>query len=169
MKYRISKTQLKSVLKESINNLVLQQLEEDPKSKVFKFLTETLIPTLTDLIISSKHAHWNVKGINFIPLHELFEEIYKNISEHQDILAERAIYLKDYFNGTMQAAFNKSLLGPYNTNNHSQEIIERLQTVSSLLDAELQKIDDLDPITGNLLQDLGHDVDKLIWKLKASC
>lgn len=42
-----------------------------------------------DLATQMKHAHWNVKGPNFIALHELFDTIHGQILTHIDGLAER--------------------------------------------------------------------------------
>ncbi len=35
--------------------------------------------------------HWNVKGGDFFDLHEKFEELYDNVNEHIDVLAERIV------------------------------------------------------------------------------
>ena len=42
-----------------------------------------------DLGTQAKQAHWNVKGPNFIALHELFDQVAEHIEDHIDTLAER--------------------------------------------------------------------------------
>ena len=42
-----------------------------------------------DLESASKQAHWNVKGANFIALHELFDQVHGNMEQHVDTIAER--------------------------------------------------------------------------------
>ncbi|MGL5877418.1 MAG: ferritin-like domain-containing protein, partial [Xenococcaceae cyanobacterium] len=42
------------------------------RSEVVKLLNQTLAATL-DLKTQVKQAHWNVKGMNFYQLHELFD------------------------------------------------------------------------------------------------
>src|SRR5205807_9567317 len=41
----------------------------------------------------TKHAHWNVKGPNFIALHELFDKINEDVEDYVDDIAERAVQL----------------------------------------------------------------------------
>lgn len=40
------------------------------------------------LYLKSWGAHWNVEGIHFIELHEMFREIYKGLEEEIDRIAE---------------------------------------------------------------------------------
>src|SRR5207248_11228511 len=42
-----------------------------------------------DLQTQTKHAHWNVKGPNFIALHELFDKINEEVEDYVDDIAER--------------------------------------------------------------------------------
>ena len=49
--------------------------------------------TLLTLYGQTKHAHWNVKGKDFIQLHELFDNMATNVLEHLDNVAERAVQL----------------------------------------------------------------------------
>ena len=56
-----------------------------------------------DLGTQAKQAHWNVKGPNFIALHELFDQIAEHIEDHVDTLAERITALGGTANGTIAA------------------------------------------------------------------
>jgi|SRR6476660_5158714 starvation-inducible DNA-binding protein len=51
-----------------------------------------------DLGTQTKHAHWNVRGPNFIALHELFDQLAEHTEEHIDTIAAaaRATSLKPY-------------------------------------------------------------------------
>jgi len=51
-----------------------------------------------DLGTRTKHAHWNVRGPNFIALHELFDQLAEHTEEHIDTIAAaaRATSLKPY-------------------------------------------------------------------------
>ena len=46
-----------------------------------------------DVMLQTKQAHWNVKGTNFIALHELFDKINEDFEEYTDLLAERIVQL----------------------------------------------------------------------------
>lgn len=56
--------------------------------RISKILSEVLADTLI-LAIKTRGFHWNVTGKLFIPLHQLFEEQYKEMEESADLLAER--------------------------------------------------------------------------------
>ena len=46
-----------------------------------------------DLMLQAKQAHWNVKGPNFIALHELFDKVYTDTGTAMDLMAERIVQL----------------------------------------------------------------------------
>ena len=43
-----------------------------------------------DLHAQVKQAHWNVRGPNFIAIHELFDKVADVVEEYSDKIAERA-------------------------------------------------------------------------------
>ena len=49
-------------------------LSEDVRTKAIELLNARLADAI-DLATQIKQAHWNVKGPNFIALHELFDKI----------------------------------------------------------------------------------------------
>src|SRR5690606_34219795 len=67
----------------------------------------------TDLLMQMKQAHWNVKGPNFIGLHELFDKIYEAVSEYVDEIAERIMQLGGRALGTVRVAADRSRLPEY--------------------------------------------------------
>ena len=42
-----------------------------------------------DLGAQSKYAHWNVKGPNFIALHELFDKVAESVEDQVDIAPDK--------------------------------------------------------------------------------
>ena len=67
-------------------------LEGDVRRRITAILNQTLAATL-DLKTQAKQAHWNVKGVNFLPLHELFDEIASELEVYVDMVAERVTAL----------------------------------------------------------------------------
>jgi Ferritin-like domain len=47
----------------------------------------------TDLYSQTKQAHWNVKGMQFSQLHELFDTLADSVEEFVDLIAERVTSL----------------------------------------------------------------------------
>src|SRR5271166_4413338 len=64
----------------------------------------------TDLRTQVKWAHWNVKGLHFIQLHELFDSVAAHLEEQTDTIAERVTTLGGVANGTVREAAAKSTL-----------------------------------------------------------
>jgi DNA-binding ferritin-like protein len=61
-----------------------------------------------DLQTQTKQAHWNVKGPNFIALHELFDKINEEVEDYVDDIAERLV-------GSPPAALDKRRPPPIST------------------------------------------------------
>jgi starvation-inducible DNA-binding protein len=68
-------------------------------------ITTELNRFLADSIILStkiQNCHWNVTGVHFVTLHELFASQYKEITEAIDEIAERIRALKSTVRASMQ-------------------------------------------------------------------
>ena len=62
------------------------------RRSVVEMLNEHLADAI-DLHLQAKQAHWNIKGPNFVGLHELFDRIAAQADEYADLIAERAVAL----------------------------------------------------------------------------
>ena len=93
-------------------------------------VTELLNARLADAIdlgAQSKYAHWNVKGPNFIALHELFDQVAESIEDQIDTIAERISALGGRAHGTIASVARRSTLKPY-----PEDIAEGLAHVDAL-------------------------------------
>ena len=142
------------------------------RTKVITVLNARLADAI-DLSLQTKHAHWNVKGPNFIALHELFDKLAESVAEHIDELAERVTALGGTAHGTVAAVARATTLKPY-----PQEISEGLAHVEALsgalaafgakvraaidTTAELADADTADLFTG-----ISRESDKYLWFLEA--
>jgi starvation-inducible DNA-binding protein len=142
------------------------------REQVVRFLNERLAEAI-DLGAQTKHAHWNVKGPNFIALHELFDKIAGNVGEHIDEIAERITALGGTAYGTLAAATRGTTLPPY-----PEDIVEGLAHVAALSTALAafgkkvregiaQTAEWGDADTSDLLTGISRDVDKYLWFLEA--
>jgi len=147
-------------------------LERDVRVTVIEALNQTLADT-TDLQTQVKHAHWNVKGPQFYQLHLLFDEQAELLSEHADVVAERATALGGHAMGTTRMAAADSRLPEY-----PDDVVDGMACVEALADRfalhgehlragieMAQEVGDED--TGDLFIDLSRDVDKQLWFLEA--
>ena len=147
-------------------------LERDVRIAVVEALNRTLADT-TDLMTQVKHAHWNVKGPQFQQLHLLFDEQAAMLSEHADVIAERATALGGHAMGTARMAAADSRLPEY-----PDDVVDGLACVEALADRFALHAEHLragieaaqeagDEDTGDLYIDLSRDVDKQLWFLEA--
>src|SRR5665213_2408960 len=71
------------------------------------------LASAVDLQLQMKQAHWNVKGPNFIALHELFDQVDEGVEAYVDLIAERIVQLGGIAVGTARVAAARSQLEEY--------------------------------------------------------
>ena len=138
-------------------------LPEKTRRNVIVILNERLSDAI-DLQSQVKQAHWNVKGPNFIALHELFDKISDVVLEHIDEIAERITSLGGTAEGTVAVAAKRSKLKNYPLSitagkDHLFYLSTQLsvfgKAVRSAIDetGDLGDADTADLFTGNLPRD----------------
>jgi starvation-inducible DNA-binding protein len=85
------------------------RLPETSRTQIADALNTRLAEGL-DLQAQVKHAHWNVKGPHFAPLHALFDGIATAVAGFNDEIAERAVTLGARAQGTLRQAAKASRL-----------------------------------------------------------
>jgi starvation-inducible DNA-binding protein len=87
-------------------------LSEKTRRAMIDLLNQHLADAI-DLGLQAKQAHWNVKGPNFIALHELFDKVANEAEEFTDQIAERAVEFGGFALGTIQVVSKTSRLTAY--------------------------------------------------------
>src|SRR5271154_717851 len=87
-------------------------LPEENRGGIVELVQHRLADSI-DMMLQAKQAHWNVKGPNFIALHELFDKVSEEIEEYVDLLAERIVQLGGFAEGTVYAAGKRTALKQY--------------------------------------------------------
>jgi len=126
-----------------------------------------------DLQSQCKQAHWNVKGPNFIGLHKLFDDIYEDVGEYVDLIAERVVQLGGIAEGTVRVASERSSLREYplvlsSGEDHVNALSDVLADFSGKAREAIDALDDLDdPDSADILTEISRGVDKWLWFVEA--
>src|SRR6266446_1328777 len=114
-------------------------LPNDTRAKVIDLLNARLADAI-DLQSQTKQAHWNVKGPNFIALHELFDRINKDAADNVDDLAERVVQLGGVAQGTVRTAAKRTSLAEYPSNTvDGRSHVEALSSVLAAFGKSVRK------------------------------
>jgi starvation-inducible DNA-binding protein len=126
-----------------------------------------------DLQTQTKQAHWNVKGRNFIALHELFDKVNEDVEDYVDLLAERAVQLGGAAEGTARSVAKRSTLPEYPLKEGTgREHVEALSAVLATFGksvrqatAESDRLEDAD--TNDIFIEISRGVDKWLWMVES--
>ena len=147
-------------------------LSEAVRTKSIALLGRNLALSI-DLSLQTKQAHWNVKGPNFIALHELFDKISDEARGFVDLIAERITALGGTAEGTLQAVGPRTTLPPYSlTITTGPAHLEALSSALAAFGAAVRKaIDEAagfgDADTADLFTEVSRETDKQLWFLEA--
>jgi starvation-inducible DNA-binding protein len=126
-----------------------------------------------DLQLQAKQAHWNIKGPNFVGLHELFDRVGSQAGEYADEIAERAVALGGVARGTLQAVSRQSQLREYplevrDWRAHVRATQNALATFGQRARKAIEDATALnDADTADLFTEISRGVDKSLWMVEA--
>jgi starvation-inducible DNA-binding protein len=147
-------------------------LSENVRIKVIEVLSARLADS-ADLMLQAKQAHWNVKGPNFIALHELFDKIVDSAEDYMDLIAERVMQLGGAVEGTVRAVAKKSSLDEYplhisDGRDHVDALSSALAKYGKAIRRGIDQADELgDKDTADLFTEVSRGVDKYLWFVEA--
>lgn len=147
-------------------------LDSDAKRVSIAVLNARLADSI-DLALLTKHAHWNIKGPQFIALHEMIDGFRTEIDSHVDTVAERAVQLGGIAMGTTQVVAKESQLAAYpteisSTKDHLKALISRYSQVANSVRAAIDETDEAgDKDTADILTGYSRALDKALWFLEA--
>ena len=147
-------------------------ISADQREKLISMLNSALADA-SDLKSQAKQAHWNVKGMSFIALHELFDNVATAVEGHTDLIAERITTLGGTAMGTVRLAAANSRLSEY-----PHEITDGASHVDALSSAladfgkgvrkNIDEAGDLgDQDTADLFTEISREIDKQLWFVEA--
>lgn len=136
-------------------------------------LTNLRLASALDLQLQLKQAHWNVKGPNFIGLHELFDTIDEAVETYVDMIAERIVQLGGVAEGTVPVIAARSDLAEYPLDiaagtAHVGAVSSALAKFGAQARKTIDEADKLeDAVTADLFTEVARGIDKWLWFVEA--
>jgi starvation-inducible DNA-binding protein len=147
-------------------------LPESIRAKAVDLLNARLADC-QDLQTQTKQAHWNVKGPNFIALHELFDKVNEEVEDYVDDIAERLVQLGGVAEGTVRMVAKRTSLPEYPLSaSDGRSHVDALSTALAAFGKAARKaiveandLGDLD--TADLFTEVSRGIDKWLWFVEA--
>jgi starvation-inducible DNA-binding protein len=132
----------------------------------------TLIADFTVFYQKLRHYHWNVKGQNFFKLHEKFEEMYTEVGDFIDELAERVVGLEGVPLHTLGSMLEATSLEEDSELPSPSTMVTRtvgdMEAIGKSLKASIETAEgEDDRTTTNLLDEIHDGLEGHLWMLKA--
>ena len=147
-------------------------LPEDTRDQMVDLLNQQLAD-MFDLYSQTKQAHWNIKGMDFIQLHEFFDDLAEKVLPYVDEIAERATAIGGLATGTARMAAANSTLpefpnGPYDGKSMVEALVEAYGHVANSLRAAIDTAEEAgDADTTDLFTNISGEMDKHLCFLEA--
>ena len=147
-------------------------LPAETRQQMINLLNTQLADTF-DLFSQTKQAHWNVKGMQFYQLHELYDELAGCVVEWADLIAERAVMLGGAATGTVRMAASATRLNEYSSNaiGSKASVSALVDRYAALAESTRKAIDTADEAkdadTADLFTEISRGLDKSLWFLEA--
>jgi starvation-inducible DNA-binding protein len=147
-------------------------LSESVREKTISLLNARLADC-ADLQTQTKQAHWNVKGPNFIALHELFDKINGEVDGYVDDIAERLVQLGGVAEGTARMIATNTSLSEYplsavDGHSHVEALSSVLAAFGKLARKAIEEANDFGDLdTADLFTEVSRGIDKWLWFVEA--
>ncbi|MEW4562010.1 DNA starvation/stationary phase protection protein Dps [Bremerella sp. JC770] len=146
-------------------------LAEDKAKPTAQELQKNLI-ALIDLSLVLKQAHWNVVGKNFRAVHLQLDEILLTTRDGADEVAERMVMLGLSPDGRSETVAKETPLKTYATgfvgiDDTIQAVADALAITIGELRESIEKLDDLDLISQDILIAISSQLEKHLWMVQA--
>lgn len=170
-------TQIREVTKQAQDVKTLPhkshiKLDQKTRSAVVELLNARLADGI-DLALIIKQAHWNMRGPNFIAVHELMDQFRDDMDAGNDLIAERAAQLGGAVFGTTQTVAESTTVKPYPVNifsveDHLNALIDRFSTVANAIRDAIDAAEEAgDADTADIFTEVSRTLDKNLWFLES--
>jgi starvation-inducible DNA-binding protein len=125
---------------------------------------EEILGGLITAQLQTKDFHWNLRGREFLYLHPMLDELYSDLNEYSDTLAERARAIGQHVTGSVEYSYTSE---PIRFDDAVDELSSHLNTISVHIKNALGSYDG-DPATQDVLIEIQRGLDKWVWMFNES-
>ncbi len=146
-------------------------LSTDAKTAIVEALNQSVAETTVTTMLA-QNFHWNITGMGFGPLHQLFQEIYEDHFTAQDDLAERIKALDAHAEGMLAGMLARSKVKEHDGHASDKEMIKAMQDAQETLASTLAGAGEIaaehgDTLTEDLCIARGQTHEKFAWFLRS--
>ena len=146
-------------------------LSPDAAAEIANVLNQAVAETVVTTMLAQNY-HWNVTGMAFGPLHELFQTIYEDHFIGQDDLAERIRAIGETAEGKLATHLDRSKVDEGDEGASDVAMIRHLMEAQQTIGATLAGLSEVaashgDVRTEDLAIERGRIHDKFAWMLRA--
>ena len=146
-------------------------LSTDANTQIAEALNQCKAETTVTTMLA-QNFHWNVTGMAFGSLHELFQTIYEDHFTAQDDLAERIKALNGHAEGVLADMIKRSKVGECDGVPAAEEMVRSMMVAQETLAETITGAGELaaehgDALTEDLCIERGRAHEKFAWMLRA--
>ena len=156
---------------QKVTNFTVPGMKDAPAERTIELLDERMV-ALIDLSLTLKHVHWNVVGPSFIGVHKMLDPQVEAVREMTDDIAERIATLGGVPVGTPQSIADRRSWSDYSlgkalVKEHLGALDVVYTGVNSAHREAIAELDDLDPVSQDMLIGQLTDLEQFQWFLRA--
>src|ERR1700759_2223019 len=154
------------------NHPTKNDLPSNAKSVSIELLNARVADCI-DLALLTKQAHWNLKGRQFIGVHEMLDGFRTQVDDYVDTMAERVAQLGGTALGTTQTVAKATSLSPYPVDisaipDHLHSLIDRYAKAAKNTGESIDQASEAgDADTTDIFTEVSRGLDKALWFLEA--
>lgn len=146
-------------------------LTTESRAAIADALNQSVAETAVTTMLA-QNFHWNVTGMAFGSLHDLFQKIYEDHFVAQDDLAERVKALGAHAEGTLAGMLKRSKIAEHDGHASDKEMIKFMLEAQETLAYTLAGCGELaaehgDTLTEDLCISRGQTHEKFAWFLRS--
>ncbi|WP_022881006.1 Dps family protein [Gryllotalpicola ginsengisoli] len=146
-------------------------VDTETASSVAQYLSPVVID-LEALSINGKQAHWHVRGLNFIAVHELIDDVVDHAREFADLAAERVVALGLPVDARIETVAAKNTLPPMadgfqQSNDVIATLVDSIDAALATVRKAVEGLDEIDPNSQDVATEIERGLTKDRWFLVA--